>query len=340
MKLFTSSRRSFFKRALWLLAGSFISTKLFNQTKYPIHMNPHPTYDAIIIGGSYAGLSAAMALGRSLRSVLIIDSGNPCNRQTPHSHNFITHDGDTPAEIANLALEQVLAYSTVKLKKGLATNATQLDSGGFAVSIDNTETVIAKKLVFATGMSDEMPAIKGFADCWGISVLHCPYCHGYEVKGLETAILANGDMAYEFAKLISNWTDKLTVFTNGPSTLKAEHTAKVNAKGIEIDTKEIAEIKHENGEATQLLFTDGSSQPIKAIYARPAMKQHCNLPEQLGCELTEMGHVKVDFMQKTTVKGIYAAGDCTSPLRAVAAAVASGNFAGAALNKELIEEEF
>lgn len=340
MKPFASSRRSFFKRALWLLAGSFISTKLFNQTKQPIPMNTQSNYDVIIIGGSYAGLSAAMALGRSLRSVLIIDSGKPCNRQTPHSHNFITHDGDTPAEIANQALEQVLAYSTVNLKKGLATNAQKLESEVFEVTIDATETVSAKKLVFATGMYDEMPAIKGFADCWGISVLHCPYCHGYEVKGLETGILANGDMAYELAKLISNWTDKLTVFTNGPSTLKAEQTAKLNAKGIEIVTKEIAEIKHENGKVSQIQFTDGASQPINAIYARPAMKQHCNLPEQLGCELTETGHVKVDFMQKTTVKGVYAAGDCTSPLRAVAAAVASGNFAGAALNKELIEEEF
>lgn len=340
MKLLASSRRTFFKRALWLAAGSFFSTKLFNQTKYPIHMNPHPTYDVIIIGGSYAGLSAAMALGRSLRNVLIIDSGKPCNRQTPHSHNFITHDGDTPAEIANLALEQVLAYSTVKLKKGLATNAARLDSGGFEITIDANETVVAKKLVFATGMHDEMPAIKGFVECWGISVLHCPYCHGYEVKGLETAILFNGDMAFEFAKLINNWTDKLTVFTNGLSTLKAEHTAKLNAKGIEVITTEIAEIKHENGKVTQVQFADGSSKPINAIYARPAMKQHCTLPEQLGCELTEMGHIKVDFMQKTTVKGIYAAGDCTSPLRAVAAAVASGNFAGAALNKEMIEEEF
>lgn len=340
MKLFGTSRRDFFKRSFWLVTGSFISAKLFSQTKHLIPMNTHPNYDVIIIGGSYAGLSAAMALGRSLRNVLIIDSGKPCNRQTPHSHNFITHDGSTPAEIANQALKQVLEYSTVNLKKGLATNATQLAAGGFEVTIDNTETVIAKKLVFATGIYDEMPAIKGFAECWGVSVLHCPYCHGYEVKGLETGIFANGDMAYELAKLISNWTDKLTVFTNGASTLNAEQTAKLNVKGIVLVTKEIAEIKHESGKINSLLFTDGSTQTINAIYARPAMKQHCPLPEQLGCELNEMGHIKVDTFQRTTIKGVYAAGDCTSPLRAVAAAVASGNLSGAVLNKELIEEEF
>lgn len=340
MKLSASTRRDFFKRSFWLVAGSFISTKLFTQTKYFNPMNPSPTYDVIIVGGSYAGLSAAMALGRSLRRILIIDSGKPCNRQTPHSHNFLTHDGDTPAEISTLALEQVLAYNTVELKRGLALSAKQLENNGFDITVNNGETYTAKKLVFATGMYDEMPAIKGFAECWGISVLHCPYCHGYEVKGLETGIVANGDMAYEFAKLISNWTDKLTVFTNGTSTLKAEQTAKLKTKGIALVTKEIAEVEHENGKVCSLQFTDGSKQTINAIYARPAMKQHCPIPEQLGCEITEQGLLKVDGFQKTTVKGVYAAGDATSPLRAVAAAVASGNFAGAALNKEMIEEGF
>ncbi len=340
MNTFASTRRDFFKRSFWLAAGSFISTKLFTQTKYFNPMNPSPTYDVIIIGGSYAGLSAAMALGRSLRRVLIIDSGKPCNQQTPHSHNFITHDGDTPAEISALALEQVLAYNTVVLKKGLALSATPLESNGFEVSLTNGEAYTAKKLVFATGMHDEMPAIKGFAECWGISVLHCPYCHGYEVKGVETGIFANGDMAYEFAKLISNWTDKLTVFTNGASTLKAEQIANLKTKGIVLVTKELAEIEHENGKVRSLQFTDGSKQTINAIYARPAMKQHCLIPKQLGCELTEQGLLKVDGFQKTSVKGVYAAGDSTSPLRSVAAAVASGNFAGAALNKEMIEEGF
>lgn len=303
-------------------------------------MNIPKNYDVIIIGGSYAGLSAAMSLGRALKNVLIIDSGKPCNHQTPHSHNFITHDGDSPAQISGLALKQVLAYKTVTLMQGLAVAATKLANGGFEIVTEDRKIVTAEKLVFATGMWDEMPAIKGFDECWGISVLHCPYCHGYEVKGLETGILANGDMAYELAKLISNWTDKLTVYTNGEATLSSEQRATLITKGITIVSKDITALEHENGMLNKIQFLDGTSQPIKAMYARPTMKQHCDLPEKLGCELTDSGHIRVDAFQKTTVNGIYAAGDNTTMLRSVAAAVASGNVAGAVLNKEMIEESF
>jgi thioredoxin reductase len=303
-------------------------------------MNTNTTYDVIIIGGSYAGLSAAMSLGRALRTVLVIDSGKPCNRQTPHSHNFITHDGNTPLAIATQAKQQVLAYDTVTFKTGLATRAQKLETGGFLITTDDGETFTASKLLFATGMKDEMPPLKGFAQCWGISVLHCPYCHGYEVKHQPTGIFANGDMAYELAKLINNWTDTLTVYTNGPSTLSFEQTEKLTAKGISISTKEIAELKHQNGRLEAILFADGSSETIKAIYARPAMKQHCDLPQQLGSELTENGHIKIDTMHHTTVKGVYAAGDCTTMMRSVALAVSGGNFAGASVNKDLIEERF
>jgi thioredoxin reductase len=298
------------------------------------------TYDVIIIGGSYAGLSAAMSLGRALRSVLIIDSGKPCNQQTPHSHNFITHDGHTPLAIATQAKQQVLAYDTVTFKNGIAQAAEKLANGGFSITMDDGEIFTTEKLVFATGMKDEMPPIKGFAQCWGITVLHCPYCHGYEVKQLQTGILANGDMAYELAKLINNWTDELTVYTNGPSTLCAEQTEKLEAKGISIVNNEIAELQHQNGVLNGLLFKDGSHQPVKAMYARPVMKQHCELPQQLGCQLTETGHISIDTMHRTTVKGIYAAGDSTTMMRSVALAVSGGNFAGAAVNKDLIEDRF
>src|SRR5688500_3542764 len=135
------------------------------------------SFDVIIIGGSYAGLSAAMALGRSLRNVLVIDSGNACNKQTPHSHNFITNDGNTPAEIAKKAKEQVMQYDTVKFLTGLATIARKSESG-FEIETQNGEVFRSAKLLISTGISDIMPPIQGFAECWGISVLHCPYCHG------------------------------------------------------------------------------------------------------------------------------------------------------------------
>lgn len=296
-------------------------------------------FDVAIIGGSYAGLSAAMALGRSMRDVLIIDSGKPCNRQTPHAHNFITHDGETPAVIAAKAREQVLAYPTVHIKNDAVLDV-QRKAKGFILSTQAGIVYEARKVLLATGVKDLMPAIKGFAECWGISVLHCPYCHGYEVRQTALGVLANGDMAYEMSKLIRHWSTDLTLFTNGPSTLTAEQRQLIDQKSIPVIEKEIAEIVHEEGYLKQLLFKDGSSEIIHALFARIPFAVQAESIKTLDCELTDLGLVKVDAMQKTSIAGLYAAGDCTYPFRTLFMAVSSGGMAGAAINKELIEEDF
>ncbi|MFT4024464.1 MAG: NAD(P)/FAD-dependent oxidoreductase [Flavihumibacter sp.] len=297
------------------------------------------SFDVVIIGGSYAGLSAAMALGRAMRKVLIIDSGLPCNRQTPHSHNFITHDGVEPALIAQKAKEQVLQYGTVKFHDGLAVDGRQT-ADGFVVVTEAGLSFNAKKLIVATGIKDIMPGLKGFSECWGISVIHCPYCHGYEVRNEKTGILANGEAAFHYAQLIYNWTKDLTVFTNGGSLLtpvQADTLAKHNIAVIE---KEIAALAQENGHIRQIVFKDNSVFALKAVYARPSFEQHCKIPELLGCELTEQGLLKTDMFQETTVKNIFACGDNASLLRSVANAVASGNMAGARANNMLAAEAF
>src|SRR3546814_4290909 len=149
-------------------------------------MTYNSNFEVILIGGSYAGLSSAMSLVRSLRNVLIIDSGLPCNRQTPHSHNFLTQDGKTPREISTLAKKQVEKYETVKFHKGLATAGVK-SADGFEITTDTKYKFTAKKLIFATGLNDLKPAIKGFAACWGISIIHCPYRteeHTYEFQSI------------------------------------------------------------------------------------------------------------------------------------------------------------
>ncbi len=302
-------------------------------------MTDDNNYEVIIIGGSYAGLSAAMALGRAVRRVLIIDSGKPCNRQTPHSHNFITHDGETPKAIADKAQEQVLKYDTVKFYSGLATEGVKMENG-FAIKTAKGEIFNAKKLLFATGIFDEMPTIKGFAECWGISVIHCPYCHGYEVKNQKTGILGNGDYGFEFSKMISNWTKDLTLFTDGKSTLTKEQTEKISGHNIKVVETEIGSFEHTNGHIQKIIFKDNTEFAIKAVYARVPFIQHCDIPVTLGCELTEQGYIKVDNFFKTNIHSVYAAGDNTTMMRAVAAAVSAGTIAGAAINKELIEETF
>lgn len=296
-------------------------------------------FDVIIIGGSYAGLSAAMALGRALRNVLIIDSGMPCNRQTPHSHNFITQDGTEPREIAKKAKEQVLKYDTVKFLNNVAVSGKKIQNG-FIITTITGETFEAKKLVFATGVKDIMPDIKGFSECWGITVIHCPYCHGYEVKQEKTGILANGNFAFHYAQLVSNWTKDLTIFTNGKSTLTQEQADKISKHNIPVIEKEISYFKHQNGNVQEIVFKDHSTFDLKAIYSRPDFEQHCKIPEMLGCELTEHGLIKVDMLQKTTVSNVFACGDNANPMRSVANAVATGNLVGAMTNNIMTEEKF
>ncbi|WP_303318406.1 NAD(P)/FAD-dependent oxidoreductase [Flavivirga abyssicola] len=296
-------------------------------------------FDVIIVGGSYSGLSAAMALGRSLRQVLVIDSGKPCNRQTPHSHNFLTQDGEAPKDISIKAKEQVKKYESVKFYNGLAISGVKTQRG-FEIKTESGDIFMSKKLIFATGVKDILLDIDGFSESWGISVIHCPYCHGYEVKHEKTGILGNGEYGFEFSKMISNWTKDLTLFTNGKSTLTEAQTTKLKAHNIKIIEEGIDSLEHTDGHVEHVVFKNSHKIPIKAIYARAPFVQNTDIPEGLGCELTEEGYISVDPFQRTNVQGIYACGDNTTFKRSVSNAVAMGNIAGAMINKEIIDETF
>lgn len=302
-------------------------------------METNKNFEVIIIGGSYSGLSAAMALGRSLRKVLVIDSGKPCNRQTPHSHNFLTQDGNTPKEITAIAKQQVEQYNTVSFLNDFVINGRRTRES-FEIDTVSGKVFTAKKLIFATGVKDIMPNIKGFSECWGISVIHCPYCHGYEHKATKTAIMANGERAFHLASLVNNLTNNLTILTNGKMDFDKKQLIKLKEHSIEVIEKEILEIEHKNGDIENIVFKDGSKQNFQTAYAAIPFEQHTLTPINLGCELTEQGHIKVDFLQQTTVDGIFACGDNASPMRSVAYAVATGNIAGAMVNKTLTEEQF
>jgi len=302
-------------------------------------MTDRKDFDVIIVGGSYSGLAAGMALGRALRQVLIIDSGKPCNSQTPHSHNFLTQDGRTPKEIAMLARQQVARYDTVSFYNGLAIKGAKTESG-FSIETATGESFDTRKLIFASGIKDIMPAMEGYAECWGISVLHCPYCHGYEVRNEPTGILGNGEYGFEFSALISNWTDDLKLFTNGPSTLTRDQRVKLEAHGIEIVERDIDLLEHTDGHLKNVVFTDGTRSSVKALYARSPFVQHCVIPEMLGCALTDGGYIEIDQFQKTTIPGVFACGDNATRARSVANAVAMGTAAGMMANKELVFEQY
>lgn len=296
-------------------------------------------FEVIIIGGSYTGLSTAMALGRSLRETLIIDAGKPCNRQTPHSHNFLTQDGSTPKEISEIAKSQVTKYDSIKFYDGLAVSGKRSNEG-FEITTSKGNVFTSRKLVLATGVKDLMPNIKGFSECWGISVVHCPYCHGYEIRNKKTAIIANGERAFHLTSLVNNLTKEITILTSGTKEFDENQLEKLKQYNIQIIEREILAIEHQNGQLEKIVFKDGSIENFDCAYASIPFEQNSNIPKDLGCKFTEQGYIEVDFIQKTTVEGIFACGDNSTIMRSVATAVYGGNITGGMINNELTQENF
>lgn len=296
-------------------------------------------YEVIIIGGSYSGLSAAMALGRSLRKILVIDNGKPCNEQTPHSHNFLTQDGKSPKEIAESAKKEVSDYETVHFHQGKAADAKKTELG-FEITTENGEKFHSKKLIVATGIVDEIPDIKGFKESWGISLIHCPYCHGYEYRNKKTGIIANGDKAVHISSLVKNLTEDVTILTRGKEIFTDEQKEKLKRNNIQIIEHEISELKHQNGVVESIIFSDQTEMNFDAVYGAFPFHQHSEIPTILGCEFTEFGHIKTDQFQKTNIPGVFVCGDDSSMMRSVSNAVMTGNVAGAMVNMELVTDCF
>lgn len=306
----------------------------------PNSMSQSQLYDVVIIGGSFAGLSAALSLGRSLRTVLVIDSGNPCNKNVVQAHNFITHDGSPPAGVTAAARKQLLGYPTVSSLHGVVGDVVPRGDF-FEVLTDDGLTFNTKKILFATGVTDLIPNIEGFAAGWGNSILHCPYCHGFENTGRRTAVLGNGDMGYEMAKTLRQWCPQgLTLYTNGTSTLSPEEVFLLNKKDITVIENEIDRVEQANGIIKAVHFKDTGPDFPEVIYTQLPFKQQCAIPERLGIEMTDKGFIQVSKCMETSMPGIFAAGDCLSLFRSIAHAVASGNKAGALINKCLTDEFF
>ncbi|MCD6019502.1 MAG: FAD-dependent pyridine nucleotide-disulfide oxidoreductase [Bacteroidetes bacterium] len=332
------ARRKFLKQGAALLATFAIPRNLESLTKNNQMTNKN-TYDVIIVGGSYSGLAAGLALGRALRNVLIIDAEKPCNESSPHSHNFITNDGIAPDEIAMTAKTQVKKYETVEFVKDIAVKGLKINEG-FKIETISGKSFLGKKLIFATGITDLMPNIQGYSECWGISAIHCPFCHGYEVQHVKTGVLENGESGFEFVSLISNWTEDLTLYTNGKSTLTEEQTRTLESNHIRIVENKIIKLEHKDGYMERIVFADSNKERITALYAKNLFIQHSQIPEQMGCILTDEGYIRTGNMQTTTIDGIFACGDNSSRMRTLANAVATGTTAGMIVNKELIEEKF
>ncbi|XDD45662.1 NAD(P)/FAD-dependent oxidoreductase [Leptospira sp. WS39.C2] len=293
------------------------------------------TFDIAIIGGSFSGLSAALSLVRSLRKIVVIDSGKPCNQNTPASHNFITHDGSSPGLIREKAIANLSKYPNFHSMSGEVTSIDKSENG-FLLHGDGIPKIQTEKLIFATGLKDVFPEIPGFAESWGKSVIHCPYCHGYEFVGKTTGLWMNENGVLEHAKFLKHWSKELTLFTNGPIQFSYDEESALKKEGVSIVTDKVKSLKHIDGNLTSIQLESGKEIPMLALYAKVQMIQHSKLPESLGCKLLPSGHLEVSNLYETNFPGVYAVGDMASMFRSVAHAVHSGNIAGAMLNRAMI----
>src|SRR5262249_10673488 len=226
------------------------------------------SYDVIVIGGSFAGLSAAMQLARARRRVLVLDSGEPRNRFAQFSHGLFGHDGQTPSDLLAKAKSQLLCYDTVSFTDGLATHAAR-PGDEFAVTVASGTVHTAARLILATGVRDELAAIPGLQERWGISVLHCFYCHGYEVAGRRLAVLATSDRALQTAILLPDWSEHVTLFTNGVLSLSPEQLAELRTRGVSVEARPVVALIGDLPGLSGLRLDDGRIIPVDAVFTNP-----------------------------------------------------------------------
>ncbi len=301
-----------------------------------MHNDAPNTYDAIVIGGSFAGLSAATYIARARRSVCIVDAGLPRNRFAAHSHGFLAQDGSDPAVILATARSQVRAYPTARFVASRATDAQARDHG-FTVALADGETLHAGRLVLAFGLSDDLPAIPGLAERWGASVIHCPYCHGYEFSDRRLGVLASTPMSVHQAMLVAEW-GPTTFYLNGQPAPEASQLAELERRGIAIDPAAVIALHGDLPHLSAIELADGRVEPLDALYVGPRTRFNSDIAEQLGCALEEHAagaFVRTDSLKETTVPGVYAAGDIARGAHSVAWACADGVTAGVAVHRSL-----
>ncbi|SFC77181.1 Thioredoxin reductase [Bosea sp. CRIB-10] len=294
-------------------------------------------YDAIIVGGSFAGLSAGLQLARARRSILVIDEGQRRNRFSSHSHGFLGQDGREPAAIVAEAKAQLLAYPTVAWHDARAAEA-RAEEDGFSVVDANGEEHQAKRLLLATGVRDELPAIPGLKERWGKSVLHCPYCDGYELGGGKLGVLASGSFSALKAALVADW-GAVTLFLNGEAEPDAEATALLERRGVTVERTAIVAAEGQGTAMTGLRLVDGRLAQVKALFVAAGICPASPLAEELGCAFDDGPFgplLRVDGMKQTSVSGVYAAGDAATARHSVALAVADGVVAGTGLHMSLL----
>jgi len=295
--------------------------------------------DVVIIGGSFAGISAAMQLARAQRQVTVVDAGKPRNRFAEHSHGFFGLDGHSPRAIKEKTWLQLRAYNTANIIEAEVTSVVKVDDG-FTVKLNNQSELSCKKLIIATGVKDVLPDIKGIKSRWGRTVVHCPYCHGYELRNRELGVIATSKMSLHQAEMIPDW-GVTTYFSQGEYFPDAEQKVFLRQRGVIFEDTPIVEILGNGVDVSAVKLANGRLIKIGGLYVGPKTFMASSIAETLGCDFTEgpLGAVVItDDFKQTTIAGVFAAGDIANPMQNATFASASGVMAGVGTHKQLIQE--
>jgi thioredoxin reductase len=290
-------------------------------------------YDVVVVGGGPAGLSAALVLLRARRTVVVVDAGAPRNASAAHMHGFLSRDGMPPGELLAAGRSEVSGYG------GRLIDDTVVGvEPGFQVRLANASQLRARRILVATGLRDELPDTPGVRERWGRDLLHCPYCHGYEVRDQPLGVLGGSPEAVQHALLIRQWSPDVMLFphTNAVSSDQREHLI---ARGIRIVEGTVARLVVDNDQLFGVELRGGTVIPRTAVFVRPRFVPNADLLTGLGCVVDEHGWVVHDPVGRTSVAGVWVAGNAADPRAQVISAAGEGSAAAIALNAELVDEE-
>lgn len=293
--------------------------------------------DVAIIGGGPAGLSAGLMLGRARKQTIVIDEGRPRNAVTREAHGFLTRDGISPSEFRRIAKEQLRAYPSVSQAEDTVVSISGED-GYFLLKTATGMKIASKKLLFAVGMKDRKLGIPGLAEVYGKSAFVCPYCDGWELRDEPLVVISRGAALMHFAPLLSGWTKRFVVCTNGPDELSEAERDELRDHHIPLFDAPIRAIVSREGMVNHVALEDGTEIPCTGIFFKSELVPGTDLPQSLGCRISDSGVIAVDEFGKSSVPGVYAAGDASSLMHQSIAAAASGAVAAAAINRELNQE--
>ncbi|WAT81451.1 NAD(P)/FAD-dependent oxidoreductase [Bacillus safensis] len=294
--------------------------------------------DCAIIGGGPAGLSAALVVGRGRKQVIVFDDELPRNRVTQESHGFITNDGMTPFEIRQAGEADLQKYPSIKIKRSRIVDIQKKEES-FTLLTHEGDTFEAKKIILATGLQDILPEIEGIHDVYGKTLFSCPFCDGWELKDKALALIAENQRALHMAKLLSNWTKDLIVFTNGHVLAEADK-ALLTAHSIQVIDVQIVSIDHDNGQLRALQLANGEIVRREGGFVASEFMQSAPFAEKLGCQMTKNAGIETDILGRTTVSGVFACGDNLGGPAQLVLAAAAGSQAGMGVIHELVQEEF